>query len=383
MKIDYPYLFMVAILLALFIIELKNQRQQKNCFKIASLLTLLFIGLRAKSVGADTLDYVENFISGDHIYQEPLFNVYYLFLRGIWCNGSFFLLLSTFLSLISLYYLVNKYASYKVFPILLFFILGYYFVYFVALRQILATSLFFMGVIALLDEIKHKWRTYIVCTIVSCFIHNFMIIVALFFTAFYFIPIRKKTTALMLVATSGLVGIFFDASLLLRLFDTYFSLGIGITTERLNAYMTSSGVNDNITASILGQLYYSIIGLFILYFVPNEKVNHWFVKIYVIYIILISLFREIFMIDRIVMPFGLMGCIVACWSLDTIIHKTGLIPKIMAITLFLYVLNGYIQQQINYNETETGRMHPYYFMWQDDSDHPSYYYQRFGTFEYF
>lgn len=89
MKIDYPYLFMVAILLALFIIELKNKRQQKNCFKIASLLTLLFIGLRAKSVGADTLDYVENFISGDHIYQEPLFNVYYLFLRGYGAMGLF------------------------------------------------------------------------------------------------------------------------------------------------------------------------------------------------------------------------------------------------------------------------------------------------------
>lgn len=104
---------------------------------------------------------------------------------------------------------------------------------------------------------------------------------------------------------------------------------------------------------------------------------------YLVYIILISLFREIFMIDRIVMPFGLMSCIIATWSLDTIRNNSKFLPKIMAIVLILYILNGYAQQQINYNEKESGRMHPYYFMWEDDSNHPSYYYQRFGTFDFF
>jgi hypothetical protein len=373
---------MVAILLVLFLIELKDKRKQKICFKIAALLTLFFIGLRAKSVGADTLDYVNNFLSGNHEYQEPLYNLYYLLVRGIWCDWRFYLVLSSFLSLLPLYYLVKKYASYKVLPILLFFIFWFYYVYFVAMRQVLATSIFFVGVMAVLDDKKHKWWIYATCTIISCFTHNFMVIVSLFFTAFYFISIRKKKTALILVAASGIIGVFFDAASLLRLFDAYFSLGVGITTERLNEYMTTAGVNDDMTVSILGQLYYSIIGFFIIWFIPDEKINHWFVKMYIVYVIVFSLFREIFMIDRIVMPFGLMGCITATWSLDIIRSKKELIPKLMAIVLIVYVLNGYVQQQINYSETEKGRMHPYYFNWENDSNHPSYYFDRFGTFDF-
>ena len=384
MKIDYPYIFMVAILLVLFVIELRGKTHHKKvAFNLAALLTWLFLGLRAKSVGADTLDYVENFISGDHQYQEPLYNLFYLLLRQIWCNGAFFLLATSFLSLLSIYFLVKKYSSYKVLPILLFFILGYYIVYFVAIRQILATSIFFVGVMAVLDEQKHKWWKYTFFAIVSCLTHNFMIIVTLLFTTFYFISIRKKKTALIIVALSGILGVIFDASSILRLFDAYFSLGAGITTERLNEYMNSSGVNDSMTASILGQLYYAIIGFFIIYFLPNEKLNHWFVKMFIVYIVLISMLREIFMIDRIVMPFGLMGCIIATWSFDTIKTSKMIVYKIAASVLLLYVLNGYVRQQINYNETETGRMHPYYFTWEDDSNHPSYYFQRFGTFDFY
>lgn len=383
MKIDYPYLFMVFILLTLFIMELKNQYKKKIYFEIASLLTWLFVGLRAKSVGADTLDYVTNFISGDHEYPELLYNVYYLLVRHIWCNGTFYLMLTSFLALIPLYYMVKKYASYKVFPILLFFILGYYYNYFVAMRQVLATSLFFIGVMAVIDEKKRKWVLYSICAILSCFFHHFMVVVSLLFTAVFFVPLHKKSTILIIIAASGILGIFFDATSLLRLFDAYFSLGAGITTERLNEYMTTSGVNDSLAASIMGQLYYAIIGFFIVYFIPKEKVNHWFVRIFLVYIVFISLFREIFMIDRIVMPFALMGCLIASWSLDTIIIKKTLVPKMMAIVLFVYVLNGFVQQQINYSETELGRMHPYYFTWEDDSDHPSYYLQRFGSFDFY
>ncbi len=383
MIIDYPYLIIVAILLVLFLIELKDRSKRKVCYRIAALLTWLFIGLRAQSVGADTLDYVENFLSGNHVYQEPLYNVYYLFVRWIWCNGTFYLMLTAFLSLFSLYVLVDKYATYKVLPILLFFIFGYYYNYFIAMRQILATSIFFGGGVAVLDDKKRKWWIYTCCTVISCFTHNFMVIVALCFTAMYFVPIRKKGTALILVAASGIIGVFFNAVTLLRLFDSYFSLGVGITTERLNEYMTSSGVNDNLAASVLGQLYYAIIGFFILYFIPNYKVNHWFTKMYIIYVVFISIFRELFMIERIVLPFALMGCIIMTWSLDVIKNTKLLIPKMMAVVLFVYVLNGYVKQQINYDETELGRMHPYYFMWEDDSNHPSYYYQRFGTFDFF
>ncbi len=383
MKIDYPYLLMVVILLILFYLELKDQRNQKRCFNIAALLTWLFIGLRAKSVGADTLEYVNNFVRGNHVYQESLYNFFYLSLRKIWCNETFFLMLTSFLSLITLYYLVKKYASYKVFSVLLFFVLGYYFIYFVALRQILATSIFFVGVMIVLDDKKHKWWIYSICTITSCFAHNFMVIVSLLFTVVYFIPIQKKKTALILVASSGIIGVFFDATDVLRLFDAYFSLGYGITTERLNAYMTASGVNDSLAASVLGQLYYAIIGFFIIYFISDDKINLWIVKMYIVYIILISLFREIFMIDRIVLPFALMGCIVATWSLDNIRKAKDYIPQVLAIILFLYILNGYARQQIDYNEAELGRMHPYYFNWEDDSEHPSYYLQKYGTLENF
>lgn len=383
MKIDYPYLLIVVILLVLFFIELRNKRKQEFCFNVASLLTWLFFGLRAKSVGADTLDYVNNFISGNHEYQEPLYNFYYLFVRSIWCNGTFYLLLTSFLSLITLYYLIKKYASYRVLPILLFFILGYYYNYFIAMRQILAISIFYLGLMAVLDNKKRKWWIYAFCTVVSCFIHNFMLLVALLGTSVYFVPIREKKTALMVVAVSGVLGVLIDASSLLRLFDTYFSLGGGITTERLNQYMNSTGVNDSLSASVLGQLYYAIIGFFIVYFIPGEKIDSWQVKIYIAYVVLISLFREIFMIDRIVLPFALMGCIIATWSMDTIRISKTIKYKIMAIVLFVYIFNSYIKQQINYNEISYSRLHPYYFNWENDSDHPSYLYEKYGTLDLF
>lgn len=108
-------------------------------------------------MGADTYDYVRIFLGKSSNYEssvdtwEPLFLMYNYILSLFVGNGQLYLLISTFISLFPLYYLIKRYSYNPPLSILLFLLFGIYQIYFVALRQILGLAILLWGMIYVLE----------------------------------------------------------------------------------------------------------------------------------------------------------------------------------------------------------------------------------------
>ena len=80
------------------------------------------------------------------------------------------------------------------------------------------------------------------------------------------------------------------------------------------------------------------------------------------------------MIHRIVPPLIMFGSILVTWCFDREyyikLQKRKTI-NIILVLMLLYLTRANINDCINYDVYNSGRMHPYYFFFQDYNDHPS------------
>ena len=108
----------------------------------------------------------------------------------------------------------------------------------------------------------------------------------------------------------------------------------------------------------------------------KEKLNHWFSVIYVLGIIIGNLFISVPMIGRLTGCFTIFGVVAFSWILGQKYLPSFRQRKITILTLVIFLL--YFSQmyiKINLDSaidfTSSARMHPYQFIWEDYSNHPS------------
>lgn len=375
MRIDYSYLILIIILL--FIIFSKATEKRK--FKWAAWITFLFIGLRACVVGADTYLYTLGYMGFDYYKGkelEPLYrNVYVPILSSILKFEPFFIFVNTICSLAPIYFLIKKYSEMKAFSVGWFFIYGIYISYFVALRQILGLSLLLFGVLYVIKDQKRKWLVYTLFAILAYGFHTSTSIATVLFVVAYFVRVESRKLILSLILSSALLGIIFQAFDIGDIFNWYLNMNTGFTTERLNAYMLSDhSLDAHETSGYIYMLRYTWLGLFIYYFMDQEKLNHWFSKIFLIAIFIYNLFYNVDMITRMNLAFDIFSLVVITWAFGeryvNIMRKHKII-KIIPILVFLWFFQSYIRFHIDYDLDELSKMHPYYFFWEDYSSHPS------------
>ena len=142
-------------------------------------------------------------------------------------------------------------------------------------------------------------------------------------------------------------------------------------TERVAGYLESFELNELSTLNIT--LRQSIIAFVAFSFISEDKVNHWFSKIYLIGICLHNLFISVPMINRMILANMIFVIIVFSWSFD-LIRTNVKMKKVINVIMFvvvLYFTRVYIINQVGYDVQNTQRMHPYYFFFEDYHDHPS------------
>lgn len=376
MIIDLHYILLLLILL--FLAFSKGNREKK--FIWAVWITFLFLGLRACVVGADTYNYTRGFL-GQNFYKgediEPLYNILYVrTLSMILQKKEFFILANTFFSLFPLYLLIKKYSLNKSLSILWFFIFDIYYSYFVALRQILAISILILGVIYLNESRRYKWPVFTLCSLIAYGFHTSSLIASFIFLIVYFVKIESRKNILILIIASALFGIILQAFQFQEIFNLYLSMNSDLTTDRLNEYMINAEhiLNVSQTSGYIYLLRYSWLGLFIFYFIDEERLNHWFSKVFLCSIILYNLFYNVDMIARINLSFYLMSIVVITWAFGDRYNlkiKRHKIFKIIPFLVFLWFVQAYIRSHINYDLNNADRMHPYYFFWEDYHTHPS------------
>lgn len=376
---DYPYIILMLFLFVLLGADL--YKPNKIYSYLAPISVLLFIGLRAPVVGGDTIDYVRLFEgskAGVYTYYthvELLYRTYSTFMGTVlMTNGVLFLITHTFLSLFPFYLLMRKCSRNIPFSCLLFMIMMLYVHYMSALRQILGMGILFLGMWYFIEEKKYKWYIFIGSGVLGFFMHSSVLITFFGYLICYFVRYRTKMVPYISILVSALVGRVFHWLNIQSILKLIASNQIS-ELERMNTYLGWS-LSDDDNASLLRLLSSSIIALAFFYMMTTKQATHWFSKIFLLGIIINNLFYEVRMLDRLILPFMLFATICYTWMFNIKYRlskkRLKIVYQSMLIISLVYLTQSYVKQNTNYDSFGALLLHPYYFFWQDYSDHPTY-----------
>ena len=375
---DYPYILNYFILLILAYLYWK--KPDPKLVKWAFFLEFVFIAFRAPVVGADTWNYVRyldgerDFYNYDERELEPLFIVYREILVALHCNRLAVMLINSFLSCYPLYLLVKRFSNNVPLSLAMLPILNFYYLYFCGLRQILAIAILILAMLYVYDEKKRKWLVFVLLSFVAWNFHTSAAVYAAIFVAAYFIKFKSRIVLISAVAISAVMGIVLQSFNVFDAFNFFLNLNVS-ATERIEGYLQEGGETLEIE-SIIMNLRPSLIAIGVFMFIDKEKLNHWFSVLYAVQLIIANLFISVPMIGRLTGGFVVFGAIVFSWVLgkdyNLRIKQRQLVNKIL-IVFFLYFGQSLVKTNLesNIDLTSAARMHPYYFIWEDYSDHPS------------
>lgn len=373
---DYPYVVLILFLLYLAFNEWRYPSRSLKYFNVACVIVFIFVAFRAPVVGADTWNYyryaigVRNFYNADERELEPLFLLYSDFFREHCRVGLIFMIVNTLVIFSPIYYIIKKYVNRKIFAFIAFFFFFDYSLYFIALRQVLCLSIILWGVIYVVENKKMKWTVFILLSSISWFMHTTAAIVAPLFIASYFLPIKSRLWAIVVISFTAIVGVVLQSFNILDAFNFFLSINYS-ATDRVSDYLERIEMTELSALNIV--LRQSIVAIIVFIFICKDKLNHWFVKIYLVGICLFNLFISVPMVNRMVMANTVFVIFVVPWIFDAIkvnVRKRKLINYIMLI-LMLYFTRSFIITQSEYDLQSSLRMHPYYFFFEDYHDHPS------------
>lgn len=374
---DYPYVvnFFTMLLLA----YLYWKKPDSKYVKWAFALQFIFIAFRAPVVGADTWNYIRyltgerSFYNADSRELESGFILYRNLLVQLHGSRFVYMLINSFLACYPLYLLIKRYSSNVPLTMAMLSIFNIYTTYFCALRQILGLAILFLCVLYVLDDRKYKWVVFLVGTALGYTFHTSIILYSLIFVAAYFLKIRKRMILILCILGSAVIGVVLQSFNVMQAFDWFLSLNFD-ATERIQGYMENEEVNE-VTALFIS-LRPTMIAILIYSLMEKDKLDHWLANIYFMGVIIGNLFISVPMIHRITMGMMVFGPIVFTWIFSKKYYlnlRLRSMTNAVLVLFFLYFSQAYIKNNLNSNIDllDSGRMHPYQFVWEDYNNHPS------------
>ena len=375
---DYPYILNYFILLVLAYLYWK--KPDPKLVKWAFFLEFVFIAFRAPVVGADTWNYVRyldgerNFYNYDPRPLETGLVIYRQVLLALHPNRFVVMFVNSFLSCYPLYLIIKRYSNNVPLTLAMLSIFNFYYLYFCGLRQILGFAILLMGLIYVLDEKKKKWLVFVLCAALGYSFHTTIVVYAAIFLAAYFLRFKSRTILISSVVISAVLGIVLQSFNIMDAFNFFLSMNVE-ATERIEGYMQDNGDVDEIT-SIFMSLRPTIITVFIYALMDKEKLNHCFSVIYALGIIIGNLFISVPMIGRLTGCFTIFGVVAFSWILGKdylASFKKRKVTNLALVFFLLYFSQMLVKSNIDsaIDLTSSARMHPYQFIWEDYSNHPS------------
>lgn len=346
---------------------------------ISLLIAFVFIAFRAPVVGADTWDYIRfltgerNFYNADEREMEILSRGYREIICSITSSRTLVMLINCLFTLSPLYLLFKKYSSNQPLSVVTFFLFEVYIVYFVALRQMIGYAVLLFGFMFFLEDWKKrkwKWLVLLGCTYIGYLFHTSIIIYGFIFVVSILLPINNRRTYLLAIVLTMLIGIVLKSFSVTDFFAMYLRMGIG-ATDRIDNYLENYQEGQAELIQLATRL--SIIGLFCFSYLDEKYLKHPFSRVLLIAIIIYNLFYTVPMIHRLIMPLALFACILITQSNITVADsvKRRRIYICLLILLLLYFFRSQFIQCAEWNPYNSGRLHPYYWFFEDYSNHPS------------
>ncbi len=364
--IDYPYIILLIFLFLNLWFAKRYPLYKNKIFSISCWIVFLFIALRAKTVGADTENYV-NFFTGrtneynsDQRELEPLLLIYNSILQRISQNGVFYLITNTFCSLCPIYYLVKRYSRSPILSIILFFVMGLYGTYFVALRQILSISLILVGFILYQkDENKYfKWGYFLFFSILAYFMHTTALPVSLIFICVFLWKEFNKKISVILIISSFIIGYILKDQFYMTIFSLIIQADIS-AIERISYYLDADNSFDSMNIITLSLP--TVLALSYIKYADNQQFNHDISKLYIIGCILNNVFMFFTFVQRLSVALSLFSIIAITWPI--VDKKARNYKFVLLVFVFLFTIR-FFMGNINYDKNDLGRLHPYTFFFQ-------------------
>lgn len=388
MQTYFDYFYAILYVLLLILSYRAGLGNDKRTTWLAIFVTFFFIAFRAPVVGADTYDYVRYLTGEQYFYNldprplEVLFVYYREFINDITDSRFVVMLINSAITMAPVFYMVKKYSYNAPLSLLMFFLLDCSTTYFIGLRQIIGFSFILWGLLYCLNDIEHRGSSAMcpsykallflgISILIGYFFHTSNIIYGVIIVSAFFMPLKSKTIASSLICGSAIIGFVLGQFDVFNFFNFLYLLDID-STERLSGYLLNDELTKFGAINILARL--SVVGLASIYFIDTDKVNHVFFKLFVIGITIYNLLYSVPMIHRFVPIFTLFGTVVFTWILDK--RRRGQNnkyqwAKIVCILVVLYYTRSIFINLNEWDPNAEGRMHPYYFIFQDYSDHPS------------
>lgn len=284
-----PYIILILLII---IINIKYLGKHN---KYAAYLVMFFIAFitcfRDKTVGIDTISYVNYFLkpylgyANDTREFEYLFQEWCTFIKQVWPNGNFFIFITSLAALLPLFYTINKASTNKIIGISLFAVTVWVY-YLYLLRQCLAIGLFCVGVYALY---KKQYIIAILFFISATFFHTTVLLSIAILLAIYFVNIKKRTAIILIIISFviALSGVFKIDEILFY----GFSLFTGVEfIDRYQGYSNQTIELTSLYLIIKSILPLSLLCTVLLYNLKDEKLlKNLFVKTFIVYIIAFNL----------------------------------------------------------------------------------------------
>ncbi|MBQ9231423.1 MAG: EpsG family protein [Prevotella sp.] len=354
------------------------------------MVTLIFFAFRAPVVGGDTFNYVR-YLTGEKDYYNldprPLedgFIMYREFVNCITDSRFAVMIINTLITLPPVLYMINKYSRNVPLSVLLFFYLQCTVVYFCALRQMIGLSIIFVGLLYYLNRIESTGNKVFdlkgliflsVSIFFSFFFHTSSVVSGALILLLLPITIKYKLIYYALIIISLIANLFgfFDP---LEFFAKILQQDISVI-ERLNDYMENDETTEGYDFSHLIRL--PLLGLITVYFMDKDKINHIFVKLFILGIVVQNLFNTVEIFVRLFAVYNIFGCICFTWIFGkkyAVSYKFRRYVNIVSLCVVLFYTLISFNRLTRWNPWDNERMHPYYFIFQDYSDHPSYKFAR-------
>ena len=162
-----PYIILYALALIMGTASLfmpNNGRWQKVLFQVGFVLLLIMVGMRDRTVGSDTLNYLASFHHPEMGYGEngdtdPGFQLYlYLTHYLLFDQGTLFLMLTAIIGLGGMYYMISHISHQPVLSLMIFVTYGtntiFLYHYMSAVRQSIAEGLFMIAITLYLGQMQ-------------------------------------------------------------------------------------------------------------------------------------------------------------------------------------------------------------------------------------
>jgi len=363
--IDYPYILFYLFLFAAFVMYLNTP--SKFVFWATICATFSFVALRAPSVGADTLEYVQ-YLTGERSFYnydtrdlEPLFIVYRTILD--YCTNSrlVVMIVNTIVTMFPLYLIIKKFSYNPPLSILFFFAANGTMIYFVGLRQAIGMAFVLIAFFLIWSNVRSRIKIIasIFFVILSFFFHTYSIVISIVFLVVTLVHVNEKAPLYIGSIGSFVVGSIADFFSVEKIFSSYLSFGFTMTS-RLDVYLAMENeLNENVPILVIMMFFISIV---LIRCLKKDQINSPFMRIFIVGVMLGNLFYPIPMLSRVATPFVIFGGIPVTWlfckdyTVSKISRRT---MTIFALVISFLLFGKCVKDNLSYDEKSLDRMHPY------------------------